>query len=55
MAAVRWAREQGCHTFDLGGIPGPEDLEPKRRRIAHLKLDFARTPVRLVPEHARFL
>jgi hypothetical protein len=53
LAAVRWAREEGCQLFDLGGIPIEEDADPKRRRIAHLKLDFARAPVRLVRQHSR--
>jgi lipid II:glycine glycyltransferase (peptidoglycan interpeptide bridge formation enzyme) len=53
VAAVRWAQAQGCHTFDLGGIPDRGDTDPKRRRIAHLKLDFAREPVRLVRRHER--
>jgi Acetyltransferase (GNAT) domain len=53
LAAVRWARAEGCHTFDLGGIPLEDDTDSKRRRIAHLKLDFARVPVRLVHEHTR--
>jgi lipid II:glycine glycyltransferase (peptidoglycan interpeptide bridge formation enzyme) len=53
LAAIRWAREEGCSTFDLGGIPAPDDLDPKRRSIARLKLDFAREPVMLVREHTR--
>jgi CelD/BcsL family acetyltransferase involved in cellulose biosynthesis len=53
LAAVHWARDEGCHTFDLGGIPLEEDDDSKRRRIEHLKLDFARTPVRLVREQTR--
>jgi hypothetical protein len=52
-AAIEWARERGCHTFDLGGIPGADDRDAKRRSIARLKLDFARQPVELVREHAR--
>jgi hypothetical protein len=53
MAAIAWAREQGCRVFDLGGIPAGDDDDDKRRRIAHLKLDFADAPVRLVRQHAR--
>jgi hypothetical protein len=55
LAAIAWARERGCRSFDLGGVPGADDLDAKRRRIAHLKLDFTRTKVRLVREHARTL
>jgi lipid II:glycine glycyltransferase (peptidoglycan interpeptide bridge formation enzyme) len=55
LAAIRWAHQAGCHTFDLGGIPDEGDADPKRHRIAHLKLDFARGPVRLVRRHERFL
>jgi peptidoglycan pentaglycine glycine transferase (the first glycine) len=53
LAAIRWAREEGCRVFDLGGIPTTDDTDDKRRRIAHVKLDFANAPVRLVREHAR--
>jgi lipid II:glycine glycyltransferase (peptidoglycan interpeptide bridge formation enzyme) len=52
VAAIRWARDAGCHTFDLGGIPLEGDLDPKRAAIATFKHDFDRTPVRLVREHA---
>jgi lipid II:glycine glycyltransferase (peptidoglycan interpeptide bridge formation enzyme) len=55
LAAIRWAREEGCHTFDLGGIPGKGDTDPKRHRVAHLKADFAREPVELVRRHERIL
>ena len=48
MAAVRWARDAGCSTFDLGGIPLEGDTDPKRAAIATFKYDFDRTPVRLV-------
>lgn len=54
-AAVRWALAEGCETFDMGGIPMEGDTDPKRSSIAQFKLDFAKTPVRLVGEHARFL
>jgi lipid II:glycine glycyltransferase (peptidoglycan interpeptide bridge formation enzyme) len=47
MAAVRWARDEGCTTFDLGGIPMDGDTE--------FKLDFAKERVPLVREHARWL
>jgi lipid II:glycine glycyltransferase (peptidoglycan interpeptide bridge formation enzyme) len=53
LAAIAWARDRGCRVFDLGGIPAPDDTDEKRGRIAHVKLDFARAPVRLVREHAR--
>jgi lipid II:glycine glycyltransferase (peptidoglycan interpeptide bridge formation enzyme) len=53
LAAIAWARDEGCRVFDLGGIPTAEDTDDKRRRIAHLKLDFAQAPVRLVRQHAR--
>ncbi|HEY1694967.1 MAG TPA: peptidoglycan bridge formation glycyltransferase FemA/FemB family protein [Polyangiaceae bacterium] len=52
VAGIRWARDAGCSTFDLGGIPLPEDRDPKRAAIATFKHDFDRTPVRLVREHA---
>lgn len=54
-AAIRWAIAEGCETFDMGGIPMEGDTDPKRTSIAQFKLDFAKTPVRLVGEHARFL
>lgn len=52
VAAIRWARDVGCSTFDLGGIPLDDDRDPKRAAIATFKHDFARTRVRLVREHA---
>ncbi len=52
-AAARWAREQGCSVFDLGGIPAPDDTDEKRASIAQFKLDFAKTPVSFAHEHAR--
>ncbi len=52
-AAARWAREQGCTLFDLGGIPVEGDADEKRASIAQFKLDFAKTPVTLAHEHAR--
>lgn len=54
MAAIRAARDAGCDTFDLGGVPMPEDQDEKRVNIARFKFDFASTPVRLVREHARW-
>jgi lipid II:glycine glycyltransferase (peptidoglycan interpeptide bridge formation enzyme) len=54
-AAIRWALAEGCETFDMGGIPLEGDTDEKRRSIAQFKLDFAKTPVRLVGEHARWL
>jgi lipid II:glycine glycyltransferase (peptidoglycan interpeptide bridge formation enzyme) len=53
-AAVQWARDHGCDTFDLGGVPLPGDTDGKRAAIAQFKRDFAKTPVYLVPEHARW-
>jgi hypothetical protein len=52
VAAIRWARDAGCHTFDLGGIPLEGDRDPKRAAIATFKYDFDKTRVRLVREHA---
>jgi lipid II:glycine glycyltransferase (peptidoglycan interpeptide bridge formation enzyme) len=54
VAAIRWARDAGCSVFDLGGIPMEEDTDPKRNAIATFKLDFDKTRVRLVREHARW-
>jgi len=53
-AIARWARDEGCD-FDLGGIPMDGDTDDKRLAIAQFKRDFAKTPVRLVPQHARWL
>jgi len=53
-AAIRWARDEGCATFDLGGVPMDGDDDPKRAQIAQFKLDFAKTRVPLVGEHARW-
>jgi len=52
VAAIRWARDVGCHTFDLGGVPLEGDRDPKRTAIATFKYDFDKTRVRLVREHA---
>ena len=52
VAAIRWAHDVGCHTFDLGGVPLEGDRDPKRAAIATFKYDFDKTPVRLVREHA---
>jgi len=54
LAAIQWARDAGCTTFDLGGIPMPGDTDEKRRNIAQFKFDFDRTPVKLVGEHTRW-
>jgi lipid II:glycine glycyltransferase (peptidoglycan interpeptide bridge formation enzyme) len=54
MDAIRWARGQGCTEFDFGGIPMPGDSDDKRLAIAKFKLDFSRTKVYLVREHARW-
>ena len=53
-AAIKWARDAGCETFDLGGVPAPGDADPKRTAIAQFKRDFAKAPVTLVAEHARW-
>jgi hypothetical protein len=52
VAAIRWAHDVGCHTFDLGGVPLEDDHDPKRAAIATFKYDFDKTRVRLVREHA---
>jgi lipid II:glycine glycyltransferase (peptidoglycan interpeptide bridge formation enzyme) len=54
-AAIRWAHAEGCDAFDMGGIPLEGDADEKRRSIAQFKLDFAKTPVSLVGEHARWM
>jgi hypothetical protein len=54
-AAIRWAHAEGCEAFDMGGIPLEGDPDEKRKSIAQFKLDFAKVPVRLVREHARWL
>jgi len=53
MAAIDWARSQGAHTFDLGGIPLEDDPDEKRKSIAQFKLYFAKEPIKLAREHAR--
>ena len=53
-AAIRWAKEVGCTAFDMGGIPMEGDADEKRKSIAQFKMDFAKTPVELVREHARW-
>jgi hypothetical protein len=55
VAAIRWARDAGCGTFDLGGIPAETDTDAKRNAIATFKLDFDKKRVRLVHRHARWL
>jgi hypothetical protein len=55
VAAIRWARDVGCVTFDLGGIPAESDTDAKRNAIATFKLDFDKKRVRLVRRHARWL
>jgi hypothetical protein len=52
VAAIRWARDTGCTTFDLGGVPLADDPDPKRNAIAAFKYAFDRRRVRLVREHA---
>jgi lipid II:glycine glycyltransferase (peptidoglycan interpeptide bridge formation enzyme) len=52
--AIRWARDEGCDAFDLGGIPLEGDTDDKRVAIARFKHDFAKRRVLLVREHARW-
>jgi hypothetical protein len=52
IAAIRWARDIGCTSFDLGGIPAEDDRDRKRNAIAMFKFDFDRRRVPLVREHA---
>lgn len=52
--AVRWAKAEGCTAFDLGGLPRPGDRDAKRTQIARFKLDFGKSPIDLVGEHARW-
>ena len=52
--AIRWARDQGCQVFDLGGIAMDGDDDPKRAAITEFKLHFSKTRIRLVREHARW-
>lgn len=52
--AARWARDEGCDVFDLGGVPAEGDDDPKRGAIAQFKRGLSRTPVRLVREHVRW-
>ncbi len=54
MAAIRWARDEGCATFDLGGVPMDGDTDSKRHAIEQFKLDFAKERIHLVREHARW-
>ncbi len=53
--AVKWARNEGCTAFDLGGVPLEGDPDAKRVAIAMLKADFSKTRTPLVREHARWL
>jgi hypothetical protein len=55
VAAIRWARDAGCATFDLGGVPMADDPDAKRNAIATFKYDFDRQRVPLTREHARWL
>jgi hypothetical protein len=52
VAAIRWAHQVGCTTFDLGGVPLEDDHDAKRAAIATFKYDFDRKRVRLVRQHA---
>jgi peptidoglycan pentaglycine glycine transferase (the first glycine) len=54
VAAIRWARSEGCSHFDLGGIPLADDRDSKRAGIAHYKLHFTKIRVPLVREHRRW-
>lgn len=49
MAGATWGAAHGATVFDLGGVPLPDDIDPKRRAIAQFKFDFARTLVPLTP------
>jgi lipid II:glycine glycyltransferase (peptidoglycan interpeptide bridge formation enzyme) len=55
VTAIRWARNTGCATFDLGGVPMQGDRDPKRNAIATFKYDFDKRRVPLTREHARWL
>lgn len=55
VASIRWARDVGCATFDLGGVPAEKDTDAKRKAIATFKHDFDKKRVRLVRRHARWL
>jgi lipid II:glycine glycyltransferase (peptidoglycan interpeptide bridge formation enzyme) len=52
--AVRWARTVGCATFDLGGVPMDQDLDPKRLAVARFKYLFAKDRISLVRQHTRW-
>jgi lipid II:glycine glycyltransferase (peptidoglycan interpeptide bridge formation enzyme) len=52
VAAIGWAHDVGCTSFDLGGVPVEGDTDRKRSAIAMFKYDFGRRRVRLVHEHA---
>jgi hypothetical protein len=54
VAAIRWAKAEGCEAFDLGGVPFGEDGDPQRLAIGHYKRHFSRQRVELVREHARW-
>ena len=54
LAAIRWARDEGAGSFDMGGIPMEGDTDEKRAHIAQFKFDFAKTKVALVEEHAHW-
>ncbi len=53
MEAMAWARAQGARTFDMGGVPGPQDTDDKRAKIAQFKYYFARATTMLVARHVR--
>ncbi len=52
--AIEWAQEQGCRTFDLGGVPLEDDRDPKRTAIAEFKSSVSKARTELVHEHARW-
>ncbi|MDE2492621.1 MAG: peptidoglycan bridge formation glycyltransferase FemA/FemB family protein [Alphaproteobacteria bacterium] len=52
--AVLWAKEQGCASFDFGGMPMQGDTDPKRNSIALFKRSFSRTEIALVHEHVHW-
>lgn len=55
LEGIKWARENGCRYFDLGGLPVPEDRDEKRTSIARFKYEFSRDIVHLVHAHAKWL
>jgi GNAT acetyltransferase-like protein len=52
--AIEWAQENGCRTFDLGGVPLEDDRDPKRTAIAEFKSGISKARTPLVHEHVRW-